>query len=210
MPRLQDIVRFDDDTPPEGETPWVVPPKARKIEVVAPDPRWPRMYEDVAARLREALGPRALDILHVGSTSVPGLAAKPVIDVDLIVADPAREEAWLPALLEAGFILTVREPWWHEHRVLTGSAPRSNVHVFGPDAPEPWKHRIFRDHLRRDPRDRDLYGAAKMKASAHSNECGGETVMDYNRRKQATIREIYARAFAQAGLVDPVAADRPR
>lgn len=72
--------------------------------------------------------------------------------------------------------------------------------MFGPDSAEPWKHRIFRDHLRRVREDRDLYATAKRAASERSN-AESETMMDYNRRKHDVIRDIYARAFAAAGVV---------
>ncbi|GAA1723494.1 GrpB family protein [Microbacterium paludicola] len=199
MATARDITTFFDGEPPAGLSPWVVPPVAEHIAIVEPDPAWPEVYAELAARIRATLGPRALDILHVGSTSVPGLPAKPIIDIDLIVADPADEPAWLPALQDAGFMLTVREPWWYEHRCLRLAQPRCNLHVFGPDAPEPWKHRVFGDHLRRDAADRALYAETKRAAAGQAN-AEGETVMEYNARKQAVIRDIYARAFRAAGL----------
>ncbi|WP_350349044.1 GrpB family protein [Agromyces sp. G08B096] len=201
MPSARDIVTFSDSPPPPGASPWVAGAEARDgdIAIVEPDASWPEAFSRIADLVQDALGPRALQIEHVGSTSVPGLPAKPIIDVDVIVANPADEASWLPALEAKGFVLTVREPWWHEHRCLRHAAPRTNVHVFGPDAPEPWKHRIFRDHLRRDTVDRDLYAAVKRETAADAN-AHGETVMQYNARKQAVIREIYDRAFRAAGL----------
>ncbi|WP_203580009.1 GrpB family protein [Microbacterium hibisci] len=201
MPSAQDIATFSDSPPPPGASPWVAGVETREgdIAIVEPDPAWPDVFSRVARVVRDALGARALQVEHVGSTSVPGLPAKPIIDVDLIVADPADEDAWLPALESAGFVLTVREPWWHEHRCLRHATPRTNLHVFGPEAPEPWRHRIFRDHLRRDRAERELYAAIKREAAAVAN-AHGETVMQYNARKQAVIREIYGRAFAAAGL----------
>jgi GrpB-like predicted nucleotidyltransferase (UPF0157 family) len=85
-----------------------------------------------------------LQLDHVGSTSVPGLAAKPVIDIDLTVADPAREQDYVPALETAGFRLIIREPWWHGHRLLQSDQPPCNLHVFAFDSPELIKHQIFR------------------------------------------------------------------
>lgn len=188
--------------PPPGADPWVpgaVP--ATGIEIAEPDPGWPQAYESLAARIREALGWKALQLDHVGSTSVPGLPAKPVIDIDLIVADPAREQEYVPALQEAGFELTIREPWWYEHRCLrAGGPPRANLHVFGFDSPEPVRHRIFRDWLCGNPGERDLYAAAKRAAAAGAN-ARGEHVMEYNARKEQVIREIYRRAFTAAGLL---------
>ena len=149
MPSVDEITTFVDDAAPPGAVPWVVPPVPGEIAIVGSDPTWPDQFCALAEHLREVLGARALEVSHVGSTSVPGLAAKPIIDVDLIVADPADEAAWLPALEAAGFVLTVREPWWYEHRMVKGTTPAANVHIFGPEAAEPWRHRIFRDHLRR-------------------------------------------------------------
>lgn len=201
MPRVHEILAFDDSPPPPGESPWVRGSEERHgdIAVVEPDPSWPAAYERIAERVRQALGARALQVEHVGSTSVPALPAKPIIDIDLIVADLSDEDGWLPPLEDAGFELRVREPWWHEHRCLKLWDPLVNLHVFGPDAPEPWKHRIFRDHLRRDAADRARYAAVKREAAAAAN-ARGETVMQYNARKAAAIREIYARAFRAAGL----------
>ncbi|WP_156759769.1 GrpB family protein [Microbacterium karelineae] len=199
MPSKYDILTFLNDGPPPGASPWVVEPQAVPIDVIDPDPRWPAAFDGLAERVRSALGARVLDITHIGSTAVPGLPAKPIIDIDLILADPAEEDVWVPPLERAGFVLTVREPWWHEHRVMKAADPAANLHVFSPDAPEPWKHRIFRDHLRRDAQDRELYARAKRDAAVASSEAG-ETVMAYNARKEKAVREIYARAFRAAGL----------
>ena len=103
---------------------------------------------------------------HVGSTSVPGLAAKPVVDIDLTVADSADEPAWLPALEAVGFELVVREPWWQQHRCLRHEDPRCNLHVFSRDAAEPIRHRIFRDWLREHADDLALFRAAKTNSAA--------------------------------------------
>jgi GrpB-like predicted nucleotidyltransferase (UPF0157 family) len=200
MPSLTEIVTFDDSPPPAGADPWVAgAAPATGIEVSGPDPDWPRRYDELASRIRTALGWRALQLDHVGSTSVPGLPAKPIIDIDLTVADPGREQDYVPALEATGFRLVIREPWWYGHRVLRASEPAGNLHVFGFDSPELVKHRIFRDWLRGNPQERDRYAAAKHQAAAEAN-AGGEHVMQYNARKQQVIREIYHRAFAAAGL----------
>jgi GrpB-like predicted nucleotidyltransferase (UPF0157 family) len=141
-----------------------------------------------------------LGLEHVGSTAVPGLPAKPVIDIDLAVADADDEDAYVPDLAAAGFTLRIREPWWYGHRMLRADQPRANLHVFAPDSPEPVRHRIFRDWLRQDADDRDLYASTKAEAAKAANALG-EHVMQYNARKQAVVREIYARAFAAAGLL---------
>jgi GrpB-like predicted nucleotidyltransferase (UPF0157 family) len=200
MPTREEIVTFHDAPVPPGASPWVEgAAPSPDVAVVPADPSWPARFEEIAATVRGALGWRALAVEHVGSTSVPGLPAKPVIDVDLVVADPADEAAYVPALEAVGFVLRVREPWWHEHRLLRGAAPVSHVHVFGPDSPEVVRHRIFRDWLRGNSDERERYAAAKLAASAAST-AAGEHGMQYNARKERVVREIYARAFAATGL----------
>lgn len=153
----------------------------------------------LAAEITEALGDAALAVEHVGSTSVPGLLAKPVVDIDLTVADSRNEQTYVPALTRCGFVLVVREPWWYEHRCLRHSDPACNLHVFSPDCAETERHRIFRDWLRSHQEDCSLYAAAKTAAAADTQATGGHT-MDYNARKEIVVREIYGRAFRALGL----------
>jgi GrpB-like predicted nucleotidyltransferase (UPF0157 family) len=195
MPDVEEITRHPESDP--SENPWVNgPPAPEKIEIVPYDATWPRRYEDLSAAVRVALGDVALSIEHVGSTSVEGLAAKDVVDMDLTVADPRDEERYVPALERLGYVLTVREPSFHEHRCLRLARPRANLHVFGPDCPESIRHRMFRDWLRAHPEDRARYADAKRAAVP-----GGGNVMDYNARKQEVIREIYDRLFRAAGMI---------
>ena len=105
----------------------------------------------------------------------------------------------VPALNAAGFELRIREPGWHEHRLLMGEEPRVNLHVFSPDCPETIRHLMFRDWLRANPDDAALYVDAKRAAAVAT--VAGALVMDYNQRKEAVIREIYARMFAANGLL---------
>ena len=201
MPRPADIVRFDDAPPPPGTSPWVgTRQPERDIAIVPADPAWPLRYDELAAIIRGALGDDALSLRHVGSTSVPGLPAKPVIDIDLVVADSSDEASYVPALEKAGFVLRVRAPWWYEHRCLAFAQPRCNLHVFSPDSAESARQVIFRDWLRANADDRDLYRDAKLTAAEQAN-AHGEHVMEYNARKQNVIREIYDRAFRAAGLL---------
>ena len=150
----------------------------------------------LAEQIRLALGEKVLAVEHIGSTSVPGLGAKDVIDIDLTVADPRDEGGYVPALEEIGYVLTVREPSFHQHRCLRLSEPRVNLHVFGPDCPETIRHRMFRDWLSTHPEDRTRYENAKRAAIP-----GGGNVMDYNSRKQQVIRDIYDRLFRAAGML---------
>ncbi|CAB3674970.1 GrpB family protein [Achromobacter dolens] len=195
MPTPEDIMRHYDSDP--DEDPWVRGKPAPEAVTVAPyDPDWPARYARLAAEISATLGPAALRIDHVGSTAVPGLPAKPVVDIDVAVADPADEAAYVPALEALGYVLTIREPSWHQHRCLQLAAPRVNLHVFAPDCPENIRHRMFRDWLRAHDEDRDRYAQAK-----HAAARGVDRVADYNLRKQAVIREIYERMFRAAGFI---------
>jgi GrpB-like predicted nucleotidyltransferase (UPF0157 family) len=196
-----DITTFCDDLAPPGVSPYV-PGQAPSTTVglVPYDPAWPAAYEQVAARIRVALGDTALELAHVGSTSVPGLDAKPVIDIDLTVADNHDEAAYVPKLESHGFTLVIREYWWYGHRLLRHDEPRANVHVWSPDCPEAARHVIFRDWLRSHPEDREAYQRAKHDAARHVTADGGH-VNDYNAHKQAVLREIYGRAFTALGLL---------
>lgn len=170
------------------------------IEIVEPDPAWPTTFEFLASRIRDALGPVAVSVAHVGSTSVPGLPAKAVIDIDLVVLDPTDEAAYVPALETAGFQFVLREPKWYEHRFFGLLEPYTNLHVFGPNSPEPVRHAMFRDWLKTHPEDREIYTAVKRESAAASREAG-ENVTQYNARKNAVIKDILARMFKAHGLV---------
>ncbi len=201
MPTPEEITRHHEWEPPEGEQIWVDGgPTPGPISIVPHDAAWPQLYAIVAARIRAALGTRVIDLDHIGSTSVPGLPAKPVIDIDLTVADSSDEAAYVPALEATGFRFVVCESGWHEHRLLIHDDPPANLHVFSPDCPEVIRHRMFRDWLIDHPDDLALYRDAKLESAAAAN-MAGEHVMEYNLRKQPVIREIYDRMFRASGLI---------
>jgi len=100
------------------------------VRLADPDPSWAAQYAREEQRIRAALGPRAVQVEHVGSTSVPGLAAKPAIDIVLTVTDAADEAGYLADLEAAGYVLQFREPHWYEHRFLRDRNPDVQVHVF--------------------------------------------------------------------------------
>jgi GrpB-like predicted nucleotidyltransferase (UPF0157 family) len=201
VPTAREIVTFDDAPPPPGASPWIDGHRPlADVRVVPPDESWPARFAILADMIREALGSSALAIEHVGSTAVPGLPAKPIIDIDLTVADSRDEESYVPTLERAGFVLVIREPWWYEHRCLRHREPACILHVFSADCAEPARHRIFRDWLRSHPGDRSLYAATKQAAADATLAAGGHA-MDYNARKEAVLREIYGRAFRGLGLL---------
>lgn len=199
MHRAEELTKHWD--PPADHNPWVGEPTLPgPILIVEYDQRWPAQYNQVAARIRTVLGEAVLAIDHIGSTSIPGLAAKPIIDIDLTLADPVDEAAYVPALERAGFILRRREPAWHEHRLLRHNDPRTNLHVFGPDCPEQRRHRMFREWLIAHPHERELYRRTKLAAAAMFAD-GTATTLQYNRQKEPVIREIYDRMFRAQGLL---------
>ncbi len=175
--------------PPEsvfiGERPTYVP-----IVLADYDPHWPELYEREQRRIRAILGDRVVRIDHVGSTSVPGLAAKPIIDISLAVSDSADEGAYVPDLEAAGYVLRVREPDWHEHRLFKGPDTDINLHVFTIGSPEIERHLRFRDRLRTHPDERDRYLRTKRELAARR----WKYVQDYADAKTQVIEEILGRA----------------
>ena len=165
--------------------------RPRPVRIADYDPEWPARFSREAARIRSALGPRVLQIEHTGSTSVPGLAAKPVIDIVLAVADSAVEDDYAPALTSAGYELCIREPGWFEHRMFQVAATSDiNLHVFSAACPEIARMVAFRDWLRIHADDRALYAATKRAVAQHA----WNSVQDYADAKTAVIKEISARA----------------
>jgi GrpB-like predicted nucleotidyltransferase (UPF0157 family) len=170
------------------------PPRAWDSVVVieAYDPVWAERFAAARALVGAALGGLVAGIEHVGSTSVPGLAAKPIIDIDLLLQDTADELRYVPALEKQGYRLVLREPWWHGHRMLVSAAEDVNLHVWPLGAPEPVRHRLFRDWLRSHPGDRDLYASAKRRLARDTAHRPG----DYSLAKNEVIDDIYTRIFA--------------
>lgn len=187
------ITTFADGDP--DENPWVSgAPSVEAIEMVAYSPEWPALFEASKDLIAQALPSVALNIEHVGSTAVPNLAAKPIIDMDLIVDDPSREDTYVPALAALGYVLTVRERTWYQHRMLRNDQPRINLHVFGRNCPEHARHILFRDWLRTHPEDCVRYARVKDEA-----RIGVTNVLDYNRNKGAVVRDIYRAIFNSRG-----------
>ena len=167
-------------------------PLSGPLEVSDYDPAWPDAYRRKASRVIEALGERAVMLEHVGSTSVPGLAAKPIIDMVLEVPDSSDEPAYVPALEAAGYALRIREPSWFEHRMLRPSDRSAHLHVFSAGCPETRRMVRFRDHLRTSAVDRELYAATKRELAARK----WKYVQQYADAKTGVVAEIMARAMA--------------
>jgi len=165
-------------------------PLRAPVELVEYDPEWPELYRREEAKIRGALGDRAVRVEHAGSTSVPGLAAKPVIDVVLEVADTTDEPAYVPPLEGAGYVLRIREPEWFEHRLLKGADPNVNLHVFPAGCSEVEVMLRFRDHLRANEADRELYLRTKRELAAQT----WEHVQHYADAKSKVVEKIMGRA----------------
>ena len=131
------------------------------VVVVDYDDSWPARFEAERRAIELALGRSAIVVEHVGSTSVPELAAKPVIDICLVVDDSADEPAYVPALESEGYELRVREPDWQEHRMLRSGAREVHIHVFSAGSSEVDRHLVFRDWLRSHPDDCARYESTK-------------------------------------------------
>lgn len=159
------------------------------------NPAWPAMFSELADRVRDALSEQALLLEHVGSTSVEGLSAKPIIDMLLAVADSSQETTYLPPLEATRFTLRRREPEWFEHRLLKSTDIKANLHVFSRGCPEIDRMLAFRDWLRANPEDRLLYEDAKRKLAAQT----WGFVQDYADAKTEIVEEILGRARRGAG-----------
>jgi GrpB-like predicted nucleotidyltransferase (UPF0157 family) len=181
-----------DDAQIEAASVGAPPRQYQEIVVADYDPEWPRWFEQAAERIRGTLGEAALELHHVGSTSVPGLAAKPLIDINLVVADTTEEDAYVPKLEELGYILRVREPDWFEHRMLRGYDPPVNLHVFPAGCEEVERMLVLRDWLRTHEDDRELYSRTKRELAARE----WKYVQNYADAKSEVVQEILARARA--------------
>lgn len=161
------------------------------------DPDWPRLFEREAARIRKTLGDRAVVLEHAGSTSVPGLSAKPKIDIILGVADSAAEASYVPLLESKGYVLRIREPDWHEHRVFKGPDTDVNLHVFSVGCAEITRMLGFRDHLRANETDRFLYERTKRDLAERT----WKYTQHYADAKSEVIEEILGRIGIAATCV---------
>lgn len=166
-----------------------------QIKLLDSDPNWPKKFETHAGRIIEALGPAALRVEHIGSTSVPGLAAKPIIDILVVVQDSADESTYLPQLEAAGYRLRVREPDWNEHRMFRTPERDVHVHIYSEGCPEIERYLIFRERLRQNIEDRNRY--ERRKRDLASKEWPDMNA--YAEAKTEIIESIIASAQAEGG-----------
>jgi len=164
-------------------------PLSTPIHILDYDSDWPRRFELEANEIRSVLGSRALSVEHVGSTSVPGLAAKPIIDILLVVTNSAEESEYVQALETVGYQLRIREPGWHEHRMFKSPAMDVNLHVFSAGSTEVERMLAFRDWLRSNASDRELYARSKRALAQRD----WKYTQNYADAKTAVIEEIASR-----------------
>lgn len=173
------------------------------LEVVPYNPQWPEIFSSIKQQIITALGTEVvLAVYHTGSTSIPDLPAKPIIDIDLVVRDVTAESGYVAPLEAAGFKFLLREPHWHEHRFFYTYVPYAvNLHVWGPDSPEVTRHQIFRNRILENAEDKALYVKAKQ-AAAETIGAKGGNMQDYNELKEDTIRKILRNAFRELGYIE--------
>jgi GrpB-like predicted nucleotidyltransferase (UPF0157 family) len=169
-------------------------PFESSITLVEYDPLWLKNFAREAQRIKAAVGERAIQVEHVGSTSVPGLVAKPIIDVLLVVADSADEASYVPALEATGYVIRIREHDWHQHRLFKGPDTNINLHVFTRGSEEIQRTLMLRDWLRTNKADRELY--ARTKRSLASKKW--KYVQNYADAKSEVVEMILARAKASS------------
>ncbi|MFC3998494.1 GrpB family protein [Nocardiopsis sediminis] len=184
-----------DPLPLRGRNPADAPPAGRRlvdgrVPVADYDVKWPYLFHREAGRIRQALGDSVLDLQHVGSTSVPGLTATPCVDLLLLVADPADEDAYLPPLAGAGYTLVDRDPGGDGRRLFKGPDVNIDLHVLGAGSGEADRMLRFRDHLRTHPGDHELYASTKRGLA----ERRWESLQDYADAKSPVIDEIMSRS----------------
>jgi GrpB-like predicted nucleotidyltransferase (UPF0157 family) len=165
------------------------------IHLAPYDAAWPRQFAIEAANIRAALGEGAIVLEHVGSTSITGLCAKPIIDILLAVADSADEASYVPALTPYGYRLHIREPDWEQHRVMKHDNPAVNLHVFTTGSVEIARMVGFRDRCRGLPDERRLYEQTKRALAART----WRHVQHYANAKSEVVEAIIARALAASG-----------
>ena len=170
----------------------ILRPLTGPIALAESDAQSPALFAREETRIRSILGDRVIRLEHSGSTSVPGLAAKPIIDMTMIVADVLDEPAWVADLEAAGYRLVIRErePDWYDHRVLKGPDTNVNLHVFSAGCVELDRMVGFRDWLRTHDEDRILYEATKRELVKRE----WRFIQNYADAKGEVVEAIAARA----------------
>ncbi len=165
-------------------------PHNSTIQLASYDPEWPSQFSQLADNVRQALGEKVLLLAHVGSTSIEGMPAKPVIDMVLVVADSTDEPSYVPPLEEHGFVLRLCEPDWFQHRMFKTPDIEGHLHVFSEGCEEVQRLLVFRDWLRANDDDRMLYENTKRELAARK----WKYIQHYADAKTEVVEDILGRA----------------
>jgi GrpB-like predicted nucleotidyltransferase (UPF0157 family) len=177
-----------------------------EIKIFDYDPDWPNQFTKHAEIITAAIGSSLLQIEHIGSTSVPGLSAKPIVDILIVVLDSAKESAYLPQLEAAGYVLRVREPDWNEHRMFRTPAKDAHIHVYSAGCPEIQRNLVFRNRLRKDADDRNRYEQIKRALAARD----WPDMNAYASAKTEVIEDIIIAANAESQYSEQLEGRLPR
>lgn len=148
---------------------------------------WAELFQKEQDKIDKALKGNFVSIEHVGSTSVPGLCAKPILDILLLVRDSRDEFMYVPALEKAGYVLKIREPEWYEHRMMKKFSPEVNLHVFSKGCVEADRMIAFRNRLRTHEKDREQYASVKRNLAEKS----WKYMQNYADAKSEIVAEIF-------------------
>jgi GrpB-like predicted nucleotidyltransferase (UPF0157 family) len=168
-----------------------VTPHNATIALFPYQPEWPLQYTAEERKIRAALGDSVIVLEHVGSTSIPEMPAKPIIDIVLAVNDSSNEDTYVPALSAHGYRLHLREPAWEQHRLMKGENPHVNLHVFTAGSNEITRMLAFRDRCRANPEERELYKRTKTELAGRI----WRHVQHYANAKGEVVEAIISRAL---------------
>ena len=175
---------------PSDEVGLIGGEEKRDIKIVPYNSDWPLKFEHHKSRMLNALGSSAVQLEHIGSTAVPALAAKPIIDMLLVVKDSSNESSYLPTLEGLGYVLRVREPDFHEHRMFRTPELDVHLHVYSAGSTEVERYITFRDRLRSNLSERKKYAQLKSQLATQS----WDDMNEYANAKSSFIEETIERA----------------
>lgn len=151
---------------------------------------WNELFCLEKVRILNALHDKALMIEHIGSTAVPNLCAKPIIDILLVVEDSSNEKEYVPDLLAAGYTLRIYEPEFEHHHMFKGMDTDINLHVFSKGSKEIDKYLLFRDYLRSHPDAIAMYASEKRRLAKRK----WKYVQNYADAKSEIVQQILEQA----------------
>ena len=163
------------------------------------NPEWPKWFLELHALLGRTLAGHFYAIEHVGSTSVPGMVAKPTIDIDIVMREGQLDKikSYLGALgyVYEGDLGIAGRHCFDLRSALRQAVPRHNLYAFDKDAEELRRHLLFRDYLRSHPEARRKLSDIKLAVAVEVDN----DIQAYARGKAATVQEILASALAEQG-----------